>query len=144
MLLFTKQKEKYMSFTSLLPVIYTDLFVSPKRIASGAFDFPSAAPISFHDDNGHRYMTMDLPGYEPEEISVEIERDVLYIEAHHETKDADGKVWSHTNVSESVSLPKDIDQDSLTADLRNGRLTVTFVRKPVEQPAVKKFVVRTL
>jgi molecular chaperone IbpA len=107
---------------------------------------PSINPIDRHEDDKNLYLVLDVPGYEDDEISVEVENGILYLEGHHKDEDLDGKLWQHCNFSHSFSLKNrsDLDQESISADLKNGRLTVTIRKVSPPLPEIRHIQVKKI
>ena len=86
-------------------------------------------------------ITADVPGLDKDDIDIEVLGDRLTISGelhseHTEKDEKEGRAYhrverQYGTFRRSVTLPFDIDPDKVTADIRNGVLTVT-VPKPVE------------
>jgi HSP20 family molecular chaperone IbpA len=80
-------------------------------------------------DNGDYYsIKVDLPGFEKEEISIDIVENTLNLKAMNV---AEGKK------SLVFYIPKDINQGAITSSLKNGQLTIVL-------PKIKKVTPTTL
>ena len=87
-------------------------------------------------DHGEEYVvTADLPGFEKEDIDVSLREDQLTIRAEHaeereEGDEGDGqylrKERRHQSTRRSVTLPGEVDEQGVSAQYRNGVLTVTL------------------
>lgn len=83
-----------------------------------------------------------LPGFEKEEITVNMEKNVLNISANHEEKESneEGKyTWNEfrkiNSYKRSFVLPEDVNADAIKAEYRNGILMVTLPKmEPVTEP----------
>lgn len=94
-------------------------------------------------DQGDEYVvTADLPGFEKEDIDVTLQGDQLRIEAEHSSETEEGdesdgeylrKERRHQSTSRSVSLPEEVDEESVSAQYRNGVLTVTLPKAAAEE-----------
>ena len=79
-------------------------------------------------------LAVDLPGVPPDDVSVELEDDVLRIRASRTiTPHADARAvrrerraWT---IDEGLRIPASIDSEGITATLRDGRLTVSLPRR---------------
>lgn len=80
-------------------------------------------------------VTVDLPGYEREDIELTLSEGTLRIEAERETEqeereDADVRYVRRErrreSVSRSIRLPEAVEEDEATARYQNGVLTVTL------------------
>lgn len=98
-------------------------------------------------DHGDEFVvTADLPGYETEDIDLSLRGDELRIDAEREqeseTSDEDGeggtaryirKERRHQSVSRAVTLPEQVDEENVSAQYRNGVLTVTLPKMRAEE-----------
>ncbi|MFB6120417.1 MAG: archaeal heat shock protein Hsp14 [Halobacteriaceae archaeon] len=77
-------------------------------------------------------ITVDLPGYDREDIDLRIRDDTLHVTAEHE-EEAEAeeeeeylrKERRHRSVSRTIHLPAEIDEKGTEASYQNGVLTVT-------------------
>ncbi|MFC7019215.1 MULTISPECIES: Hsp20/alpha crystallin family protein [Haloarcula] len=82
--------------------------------------------------------TVDLPGFERDEISIEITDHTLRIEAERgeESKEESGDILRqerrHTTTKRSIRLPEEVQAEDVTARLSNGVLTVTLPKREAE------------
>jgi HSP20 family protein len=107
-------------------------FDSPamSRMSHRAFD------VDVAEADGEVVVTADLPGFDREEIEVNVSDRTLTLRADHEHSDEhesgdEGASYlyrerSHESVSRSISLPADVDVDAARATYRNGVLTVSI------------------
>ncbi|MFB6130691.1 MAG: archaeal heat shock protein Hsp14 [Salinigranum sp.] len=79
-------------------------------------------------------VTADLPGFDKDDIDVEIADTRLRIRAEHEEeseRDEENYIRrerSNRSMSRSISLPEPVTEDEVSATYRNGVLTVTLPR----------------
>ena len=73
-------------------------------------------------------LSIELPGFEPREITVSWDRGVLNIAAEHEDDDRGTRRTYHRR----FRFPKDVDEETITAEYENGILEV---RLPVQAGA---------
>lgn len=84
-------------------------------------------------------VTVDLPGFEREDIDVRVTDQTLKIEAEREQAvDEEDAAYirherKHRTASRSIRLPDAVDKDGVSAKMRNGVLTVTIPRLEVEE-----------
>ena len=98
-------------------------------------------------------ITADLPGVEEKDIDVSISGDRITIKGERkseqeEKKEDDGREFhrverSYGSFQRSMSLPFKIDSDNVTADFKNGVLTVNIPKPPEEIQNTKKIEVKT-
>ena len=84
-------------------------------------------------DAGEQFeVVVDLPGFESDDIEVEVQSRTVRIDAaHQESADEEGADYvrqerSKRSVSRGLTLPEDVDEDGASADFSNGVLTVTL------------------
>ena len=112
-------------------------------------DTSTVLPVDIADSDSELTVTASVPGYGREDISVQVDDGILTIAAQHtaETTADDGETDEvevdapkyvrrerrYGAVRRSFTLPTDLRDSELKADLRNGVLTVHIPR--VEAPA---------
>ncbi|WP_227133002.1 Hsp20/alpha crystallin family protein [Halorubellus salinus] len=99
-------------------------------------DESMALDLVEHDDE--YVVTVDLPGFEREDVDVRVTDSTLKIAANREqaVDEEDGEFIRHERrhrrASRSVRLPEPVDANAVTARMRHGVLTVTVPREDVE------------
>ncbi len=87
-----------------------------------------AVDIADHDDE--LVVSVDLPGYEKEDISLSVANRTLTIDAKRELTDehADSEYLHrerrHESTHRTIRLPEEVDAENTSATYRNGVLTV--------------------
>jgi HSP20 family protein len=82
----------------------------------------------------------DLPEVKIEDVKVSVREGILTVKGERnyskntETEKVHLQERSYGSFSRSFALPKDADAESVTADYKNGTLTVTVPKKPEVQP----------
>jgi len=93
--------------------------------------------------DGNLIMRADVPGFKPEEISIEVEDEMLTISGkHEEEKEKKGKHFlrqerRYGSFSRSIALPGGVDASKISAQTHDGVLEVK-VPLPEEQGEHKK------
>lgn len=85
-------------------------------------------------DRGDQFVvTADLPGFDKEEIDVQLRGDTLQLSAEREEATEEAEEGRYVRrerrteaASRSVTLPEEVDQDGVSAEYQNGVLTVTL------------------
>lgn len=106
-------------------------------------DLPSTTtrgimPVDIFEKNGSLIINAAIPGVDKDEINVNVEDNVLTIEAESRESEeiSEAKVYrrefSYGKMTRSMRLPEDLDFDSISASYENGFLTIRIPR--VEQP----------
>jgi HSP20 family protein len=103
----------------------------------GAFEGSAAIDVEESDDA--YVVTADLPGFDRDDIDVELAGDRLTLSATHttETETEEDEDEGHylrrerrqQSVSRSVRLPEPVDESATEAEYRNGVLTVTLPKE---------------
>lgn len=95
--------------------------------------------VDVRDADERFEVIVDLPGYESDDIEVEVQSRTVRIDAaHQESSEAEGVDYvreerSKRSVSRSVTLPEDVDESGASADFSNGVLTVTLPKAHADE-----------
>jgi HSP20 family protein len=84
-------------------------------------------------------IVMEVPGVPRDAVDVNIENDVLRVEARIETTNYNGLEPVYTeypvgHFARSFTLPEQVDQHNITAQLEDGVLTLTLNKRPETKP----------
>lgn len=99
----------------------------------------ASTPVDLIEHDDEFVVTFDLPGFEKDDVEVRIAGLTLRIEADRdESVSEDEETYlrrerRHRTVREAVTLPDEVDTESVSARMRNGVLTVTLPRLTVEE-----------
>lgn len=92
---------------------------------------PGRPRIDIEDTGGSFVVTIDLPGFEKDDVDIELRDDVLTVEAEHDEERKQElkekyikRERRHEAVSRSITLPEPVDEEETTAKYENGVLTV--------------------
>ncbi|MFC7129213.1 archaeal heat shock protein Hsp14 [Haloferax chudinovii] len=94
--------------------------------------------IDVTDHNGEIVVTVDLPGYEKDDISLSVANRTLTVEATRELDEerADGEYLRrerrHESARRTIRLPETVDEDGASASYHNGVLTVTLPKRDAD------------
>jgi len=105
-------------------------------------------PLDILEQDGTLKIRAAVPGVEPNELEIQIEKNVLTIrgEISRENESKDEKVYrrevSYGAFSRSVRLPDGLDFDKVDAQFKNGIVTISLPRVPEEKPKSIKVNVR--
>jgi len=108
----------------------------------------STFPVDITEKDGKLLITAQIPGIDPNDLEVNIEKNVLNIrgESKHEEESQDAKVYrreiSYGRYSRSIRLPEGLDLEAVDAEFKNGHVTVAIPRLPEVQPKALKVNVR--
>lgn len=124
----------------------------PERVSSGAASFLTPK-IDVSETPKEVRITAELPGVEEKDVEVTLQGDALVIrgEKRSGSEEKDEKEGRHYHRVErnygsflrSFALPADLAADKVTADFKNGVLTVLLPKSPAAAERSRKIDVRT-
>jgi HSP20 family protein len=116
--------------------LFERLFGSPSRPVPGT----ATLPIDVVERDGNLLVKAAVPGVNPEELEITVEKNVLSIrgESKHDVKQETDKVYrrevSYGSFSRSLRLPENLNLEAIDAQFSNGIVTVTIPRIPEPKP----------
>ncbi|MCD2204460.1 Hsp20/alpha crystallin family protein [Halobacterium sp. KA-6] len=100
----------------------------------------ATAAVDVGEWDGEFVVEADLPGYEREDIDVRVTDNTLHIDAEHKAEREEREELSYlrkervkTDVSRTITLPEEIDEDEVSATYENGVLTVVLPKHESEE-----------
>lgn len=88
-----------------------------------AIEVPAFGPsMDLAEREDEFIFTADLPGFEKDEIDLRVDGDVLVLTASHE--ETDESTARSRSIDERISLPREVEEDEISATYRNGVLEV--------------------
>jgi len=100
--------------------------------------------VDLVDRDGEFVATVDLPGFERDEVDIQVTDHTLRIHAEHEEviDEEEGAEEDryirherrHESTQRSIRLPEEVDKEGVEAQMKNGVLTVTLPKLEVEEP----------
>lgn len=96
--------------------------------------------VDIYEDEGALYLLADLPGVEQEKVTVELNEDVLSLEAEPSIKEYEGltPLYTEYNVGRFLrrfKLPAgQFDRDRITARMRDGVLEIELPKAQAAKP----------
>lgn len=100
--------------------------------------FTESVPIDIEDTGDSFVLTADLPGYQSDDIDVELAGESVTISATRDEETEDERERyvrrerRRRSVTRSVRLPGAVDEAETEAEFNNGVLTVTFPKRDVD------------
>jgi HSP20 family protein len=123
------------------------LFNAVEQQAEGpAVDFVPAVNTREADDA--YYIEVDLPGVKKEDISIDVNDNVLTISGERKVEEErkDEEFYRVESVygkfERSFTLPEDVDADKIEAEAKDGVLTVKIPKAQVVEKAPKKIEIK--
>lgn len=99
------------------------------------------APASEASSDGKSYrIAIELPGVEEKDVEVTVDDGMVTVKGEkRESREEKGETWyfserQYGSFSRSFRLPADADQGAVSADLKDGVLTLLVPRRPETQP----------
>lgn len=125
-----------------------DTLISEMTRFPRAFSEMTALPLDMQEKDTEIVVTASMPGYSPENITVEINRGMLtmHAESTQEREEKTG-TWHMTerqtgSIHRSVTLPTPVDERGAVATVDNGVLTVTIPKAPAQEPMAHRVEVK--
>merc|ERR1711963_751259 len=97
----------------------------PDHSGMGSMDnFDNSDSKAYIDGDKYK-IEIDVQQFKPEELAIKTVGQTVQVEAKHEEKTSDGASYSTRNFSQSFTLPRGVDPDSVASSLsRDGKLTI--------------------
>ncbi len=117
-----------------------ELFTRPAGQARQSGFLPA---VDIHEDDTAFRLDVDVPGMKPEEIDVNIEKNLLTISgerklAREEQKEGYRRVErAFGSFSRSFTLPENVDAEAIEAKVADGTLTITLPKREPKNGARK-------
>ncbi|AZI42770.1 Hsp20/alpha crystallin family protein [Deinococcus psychrotolerans] len=97
-----------------------------------------APPVDVHEDEQGLELSLDLPGIQPENISVDAENQTLSVQAERKYIRAEGRTAHRVErvygtYSRTFSVPAKYDLSKVDANFDNGTLTIKVPRSEAAQ-----------
>ena len=99
-------------------------------------------PVDLHETPDHYIITAELPGISQEDVRIHVHDDRLTLSGVRRQREQACEQFhrierGHGAFSRTFELPNPIDAGQITADLRDGVLTVTCPKSP-HDPAARR------
>ena len=98
------------------------------------------------EKEGHYILEIDVPGYQKENIKIELENGYLMVTANaNETKDENKNGYIHQErffgtCSRSYYVGKNVKQEDIKANFKDGILKISFPKEKQEKIESKKYI----
>ncbi len=118
--------------------VFDNLF---NELINGSFSQPNKngftknrPNVNVIESNDHFQIDLALPGLTKKDININVEKDILLINANKETTPKEGekytrKEFSYDNFKRTFQLPDTVDATNIKASFKNGILEVTIAKK---------------
>ncbi len=100
------------------------------------------------EKDGNYILEIDMPGYNKEDIKIELEKGYLTVTANKETTKEDENEKAHYihkerfygTCSRSYYVGDNVTEEQISANFKNGILSITFPKDSDEKPETKKYI----
>lgn len=107
---------------------FDDLFL--KSMMDMPVQKRSSVPANISEDEKAFYLDLQIPGWKKEEVSIELNENLMSISANKEESKEENaarftrKEFSSKSFKRSFTLPEDIDQENIKASFEDGILSI--------------------
>ncbi len=138
--------QRGMTLRDAMNQIFDESFWDPMQFFGSSSLLPTRSQWQFlpsfdiSETDKELEIVADVPGYNPDNVSVRIDHGILTIEGKmEEDKEEKGKKWhrretSRGNFMKQLSLPQGVSEKDVKCRIKNGRLTIS-IQKPKEIPS---------
>jgi len=136
-----QENQQQASFPAFSP---SSLFDEFYRDLMSRYTSPQAEgwkpPVDILEKDGNLYLRAELAGIDEKDIDLKLEGNVLTIRGERkQTSESDGFTSYQTECcygpfSRSFTIPESVDPAKISAQFKNGILTVTLPQKPEVKP----------
>lgn len=92
-----------------------------------AWDWKQAWGFGLQERENDYLLEAELPGFDPDEIDVELSERLLTVRAEKKEEGKDGS--SYRSYYRSITLPEAVDADKINARYHNGVLTIELPKR---------------
>lgn len=103
----------------------------PMRVPSIYARESDLGAVNVKENEKNYSMDVFVPGFQKQDINIELENDIIKISANIEEKNEDynRKEFSRKSFVRSFTIPEDADMENVSADLKDGILNITINKK---------------
>lgn len=103
----------------------------PMRVPSLYNRESDLGAVNVKENDKSYSMDVFVPGFQKQDINIEVEKDIIKISANIEEKNEDynRKEFSRKSFMRSFTIPEDADMENVSADLKDGILNIIINKK---------------
>lgn len=123
-----------------------DAFFEDSFFERGNRKKPDIMKTDIKEKNGNYILEMDIPGYQKEDIQIELEKGYLTVTAKVKDKvdeEKEGYIYQERYIGEcsrSFYAGENIKEQDIKASFQNGTLVLTFPKEQTKQLENKKII----
>ena len=114
--------------------------------STGLYSNASTPRVDIKEEDNAYILEMDLPGRTENDVTIELDHDSLKIASKQKEKDANEKKEENAapkyilkerrnyDFERRFTLPNDVEAESISANFKNGVLTVNLGKKAIATP----------
>jgi HSP20 family protein len=126
--------------------VFDELFREADRLLDGTLTYPAgwarnigAPPADIYETQDQLVLKMDLPGFDPKTLNIQVEGDVLTVRARRPEQQPHNGNWLRQErtleqVARSFVLPNTVDASKCEASCEHGVLTLTLPKREEAKP----------
>jgi HSP20 family protein len=133
-LVTTNPGRKVRRSNSLFDAFFND-FLLPTTNENTTEHKPVYRPaVNVIETNDHFKMDLAIPGFTKEDVTINVDKDVLTIEGRKEVELSEGEKYlrqeiARGNFKRTFHFPDSVDANNITANFTNGVLNITLAKK---------------
>jgi len=103
-----------------------------------------APPVDIYENGDNLVLKAELPGFNPDDVEIRVEDNTLYLKGERKfEKDVKEQNYhrverSYGTFTRTFSLPNSVDADKVTANYKDGVLTLTMPKREEAKPKTIK------
>lgn len=95
--------------------------------------------VDIYEDEKAFHVEAELAGYDMNDVDVSVEKHVLHIASKKTSEECENRKYhvkerSFVEFDRSFSLPEGINEEAIDAEFKDGVLSITLPKMPVEEP----------
>ena len=148
-----QEEDAFLDLRSQMNRLFDDFFERPFGLSpfSGESDLMSdfAPRLDISETDQDYTVSAELPGLEPEDINISLDRNALTISGEKQAEKEDkGKHYyrverSYGSFQRSIPLPDEVDEDKIDATFKRGVLKVHIPKTQAAQRRSKHIAIKT-
>jgi len=122
--------------------LWPQLYEPFRSLGTRLSDWLAPASEASTDDTAYR-IAMELPGVDEGDIELSVDKGVVSVKGEKKSsREEKGETWyfserQYGSFQRSFRVPADADEAAISADLKDGVLTIVVPKKAEEEPAAK-------
>lgn len=111
-------------------------------------DFHNLMKTDVEETDGEYCVSIDLPGFKKEEISLDLKQGYLTVSANHTEKEGDKdrkfirRERSYSSCQRTFYLGEHVSEEDVSASFEDGVLKICVAKKPEKLPENKKILIK--